>query len=150
MKDNVMEPKILEHGDFGEIRTTVDGSGNPMFCGSDVATALGYKEPRKAITRHTKGGTKYPTLTNGGVQDLVFIYEPDLYRLLVKSKLPLAQEFERWVFEDVLPSLRKYGMYATDEVLANDEKFNELKKQLKEERKAMRLQKSKCSELRKK
>lgn len=149
MTDNLMNFKILEHGEFGEIRTMIDDEGTPMLCALDVAKALGYSRPRDAIVRHTKGALKQRTLTNGGMQELPFIYEPDLYRLLIKSKLPSAREFERWVFEDVLPSLRKYGMYATDEVLNNDEKLTEMKEQIKAERKATRLQKTKCTELRK-
>lgn len=134
MKDNIMKPKTLEHSDFGEIRTIVDENGTPMFCGSDVANALGYTNSRAALQRHCKGVMKRDTLTAGGIQEMAFIYEPDLYRLLIKSKLPAAQEFERWVFEDVLPSLRKYGVYATDELLENEEKLLEMAEKLKSEK----------------
>ncbi|MFI3214319.1 MAG: phage antirepressor KilAC domain-containing protein [Eubacteriales bacterium] len=90
---------------------------------------------------------KHDTPISGKIQEINFIYEPDLYRLVMKSKLPSAQEFERWVFEEVLPSLRKYGMYAKDEVLFDEDKFQEMKEQLKEERKVALREKSKCNSL---
>lgn len=83
----------------------------PLFVASDVAKALGYKEPHKAVSRHCKGGTKHPVLTNGGTQDMIVIREPDVYRLVTNSKLPAAQAFENWVMEDVLPSIRNTGSY---------------------------------------
>lgn len=83
----------------------------PLFVASDVAKALGYKEPHKAVSRHCKGGTKHPVLTNGGTQDMIVIREPDVYRLVTNSKLPAAQAFENWVMEDVLPSIRITGSY---------------------------------------
>ncbi|WP_214720690.1 BRO family protein [Exiguobacterium sp. s192] len=83
----------------------------PLFVASDVAKALGYKEPHKAVGRHCKGGTKHPVLTNGGTQDMIVIREPDVYRLVTNSKLPAAQAFENWVMEDVLPSIRNTGSY---------------------------------------
>lgn len=83
----------------------------PLFVASDVARALGYKEPHKAVNRHCKGGTKHPVLTNGGTQDMIVIREPDVYRLVTNSKLPVAQAFENWVMEDVLPSIRSTGLY---------------------------------------
>lgn len=83
----------------------------PLFVASDVAKALGYKEPHKAVSRHCKGGTKQPVLTNGGTQDMIVIREPDVYRLVTNSKLPAAQAFENWVMEDVLPSIRNTGSY---------------------------------------
>lgn len=84
---------------------------NPLFVASDVAKALGYKEPHKAVNRHCKGGMKHPVLTNGGTQDMFVIREPDVYRLVTNSKLPAAQKFENWVMEDVLPSIRQNGSY---------------------------------------
>ena len=101
--------------DSQELRTaTVDGE--TLFCGKDVATILGYTNPSKALGDHTKGVTKrYPLETPGGTQEFTFITEPDLYRLITHSKLPTAEKFERWVFEDVLPAIRKTGMYATPE-----------------------------------
>ncbi|WP_279106184.1 phage antirepressor [Mobiluncus curtisii] len=102
--------------DSQELRTvTVDGE--TLFCGKDVATILGYENPTKAVRDHCKkdGGLKrYPIQDSlGRTQEAAFITEPDLYRLITHSKLPTAEKFERWVFEDVLPTIRKTGMYAT-------------------------------------
>lgn len=111
------ELQIFENEEFGQIRTSKDEKGNILFCGIDVAKALGYAKPRNAINTHCKGALKQGTLTNGGVQELLFIYEPDFYRLIAKSKLPSAEKFEKWVFETVLPSIRKYGAYITHDKL---------------------------------
>ena len=149
MKDNIMELKILEHSDFGEIRTQVDDKGNILFAGSDVAKVLGYSKPANAVTNHCKGVTVLMTPTNGGVQKIKYITEGDLYRLIINSKLPSAEIFEKWVFDEVLPSLRKYGMYATDEVLADDEKLLEMAEKIKAEKSLVKIQKAKAKKLRK-
>lgn len=96
--------------DGTEIRLIGDKT-YPLFVASDVAKALGYKEPHKAVNRHCKGGMKHPVLTNGGTQEMIVIREPDVYRLVTNSKLPAAQDFENWVMEDVLPSIRRTGSY---------------------------------------
>lgn len=102
---------IFENQEFGRIRTTYD-NGRILFCGKDVATALGYENPGKAIRTHCKGGPfRTPLQTEGGIQNLRFITEADLYRLIVASQLPAAQKFENWVFEEVLPSIRQHGAY---------------------------------------
>lgn len=86
------------------IRTITTEDGMPLFCGKDVATTLGYTNPNKALADHCKGVTiRYPLETPGGIQQVRFITEPDLYRLITHSKLPEAEKFERWVFEEVLP-----------------------------------------------
>lgn len=104
------EIKIFENTEFGSVRT-IEENGKVMFCGSDVAKALGYKEPHKAISRHCKGGMKRPTPTNGGLQEMIFISEGDIYRLAAKSELPGADKFESWIFDEVLPSIRRTGGY---------------------------------------
>ena len=87
--------------------------GEPWFVGKDVAEALGYKDTINAIKQHCKGVAKHhPLQTQGGVQDVRVISEPDMLRLIVNSALPAAERFERWVFEDVLPTIRKTGAYA--------------------------------------
>lgn len=96
--------------EFGTIRT-VEQDGKVLFCGKDVATALGYSNPRKALIDHCKGVTKRDTPTSSGIQSMSFITEGDLYRLIASSKLPSAQKFESWVFDEVLPSIRKQGAY---------------------------------------
>lgn len=82
-----------------------------LFCGSDVAKALGYKRPKDAVSAHCKGAVKRRTLTNGGEQEMNFIPEGDIYRLAARSELPGADQFERWIFDEVLPSIRKNGGY---------------------------------------
>lgn len=104
------ELKVFENAQFGRVRV-IDENGKPLFCGSDVAKALGYNEPHKAVMRHAKGGMKRPIPTNGGTQEMLFIPEGDVYRLITRSKLPAAERFESWVFDEVLPSIRKSGGY---------------------------------------
>lgn len=88
---------------------TVDGE--PWFVGSDVARALGYSNTRDAIAKHCKGSRKTRHPSDGGQQEMTIIPEPDVYRLIVRSKLPAAEKFEKWVMEEVLPSIRKTGGY---------------------------------------
>lgn len=103
--------KVFNNEEFGEIRT-MEIDGKPYFVASDVATALGYTNPRKAVIDHCKGVTKRDTPTSSGMQSMSYIGEGDLYRLIMKSKLPSAEKFESWVMDDVLPSIRRTGSYA--------------------------------------
>ncbi|WP_246695436.1 Bro-N domain-containing protein [Methylobacterium sp. P1-11] len=96
----------------------IDIDGSMFFVGKDVAEQLGYTNPSKAMADHCKGVTKrYPLSTSGGVQEVRVLSEPDVLRLIVKSNLPAALRFERWVFEEVLPTIRKHGAYASDPAL---------------------------------
>lgn len=113
-----MQMQIFESSEFGKIRTLVEEDGRILFCGSDVAQALGYSRAADAVRTHTKGSVKRRTLTNGGSQRLSFIPEPDVYRLIFRSKLPTAEKFEAWVVETVLPTIRKTGAYITPQTLA--------------------------------
>lgn len=110
--------QIFENSEFGQIRT-LEENGMTMFCGSDVARALGYDQPHKAIERHCKdGGTLHTVIDSmGREQQAKFINEGNLYRLIINSKLPSAEKFERWVFDEVLPTIRKHGAYMTTEKL---------------------------------
>ena len=87
--------------------------GEPWFVAKDVAEALRYSNPRKAISDHCKekGVTFRDTLTEGGVQKLKYINEGNMYRLIVNCTLPIAEVFEEWIFDEVLPSIRKKGFY---------------------------------------
>lgn len=107
-----MDIQIFNNEQFGSLRT-YEEDGQILFCGKDVAKALGYKNPNKAIGDHCRGITKrYPIQDSlGRTQEAVFISEPDLYRLITHSKLPTAEKFERWVFEEVLPAIRRTGGY---------------------------------------
>ena len=111
---NQME--IFSNQEFGSIRT-FEQDGKVLFCGKDIAKALGYQRTADAITAHCKGVCVLPTPSNGGIQRMKFIPEGDVYRLIVHSKLPSAERFERWVFDEVLPSIRKHGAYITREKL---------------------------------
>lgn len=112
---------IFNNQQFGEIRTLDEPNGT-YFCGKDVATALGYSNTKDAIIRHCRkdGVVKRDLIDNiGRSQQTAFIDEGNLYRLIVHSKLPTAEQFERWVFDEVLPSIRRTGEYKvkpTDEL----------------------------------
>lgn len=98
---------------FGSVRILYE-DGKPLFCGADACKALGYKNQSKALNDHCKGVTKRYIPTSGGKQQANFLPEGDLYRLITHSKLPSAEKFERWVFDEVLPAIRKNGMYGAD------------------------------------
>lgn len=133
------ELQIFNNPDFGEVRT-LEENGAVLFCGSDVAKALGYAVPRKALFDHCKGVLKRNVPTAGGEQEMSFIPEPDLYRLVFSSKLPGAEKFTDWVASEVLPSIRKHGMYATadtvEKMLSDPDTAIKLLTTLKEERAA--------------
>lgn len=99
---------------FGSVRILYE-DGKPLFCGADACKALGYKNQSKALNDHCRGVTKrYLTDNLGRKQQANFLPEGDLYRLITHSKLPSAEKFERWVFDEVLPAIRKNGMYGAD------------------------------------
>lgn len=97
------------------LRTFVKEDGTVLFCAKDVATALGYQDTPKAIERHCKSGERvfHPHANGIGGTYFTYIGESDLYRLIMRSNLPKAEEFQDWVCEDVLPSIRKTGSYNT-------------------------------------
>lgn len=129
--------EIFENSEFGEIRT-VEINNEPWFVGRDVATVLGYSNPRDALSKHVdnddKGVAKCDTL--GGSQDLTIINESGLYSLILSSKLPNAKAFKRWVTSEVLPAIRKHGLYAIDDILENPDIAIQALTKLKEERAA--------------
>lgn len=86
--------------------------GQPYFVGRDVCARLGYTNTADAMSRHCKGVVKrYPLQTEGGLQEVRVLSEPDVLRLIVRSKRPEAQKFEAWLFEEVLPAIRRSGGY---------------------------------------
>ena len=111
-----LKTTTFNNKEFGSVRM-IEDQGRLLFCGADVAFALGYKNASKALGDHCKGVTKRYTLTAGGRQSLSFIPEGDVYRLIVHSCLPGAERFEKWVFEEVLPAIRKTGGYMTSSLL---------------------------------
>ena len=112
--------QIFNSEEFGEIRT-IEIDGKPYFVANDVARALGYKRPADAVTAHCKGSVKHRYLTDGGEQELKVIPEGDIYRLIVRSKLPSAERFEKWVFDEVIPSIRTNGGYIAGQETLSDE-----------------------------
>ena len=106
--------KIFDNEEFGSVRT-IEENGKVLFCGSDVAKALGYRRPKDAINAHCKGAVKRRLLTNGGAQEMKMISEGDVYRLISHSRPPYAEKFEGWIFDDVLPTIRRTGGYVSNE-----------------------------------
>lgn len=113
------ELHIFNNSDFGQIRT-VTKEDKTYFVGNDVAKALGYTETAKAIRTHCKGVSEMDIPTNGGIQKVKVITEGDIYRLVIKSQLPKAEEFESWIFDNVLPSIRKSGGYIAGQEQMSD------------------------------
>lgn len=118
MKNNM---EIFKSTEFGAVRIIKDAEDTFLFCGMDIATALGYAKPRNAINTHCryalKRGVPHPQAPDK-VMEMLFIPEGDVYRLIIHSKLPAAEKFEHWLFDEVLPSIRKYGAYITPEMRA--------------------------------
>lgn len=115
------ELKVFSSTDFGELGVMLIG-GKEWFPATQCARILGYSDPFKAIKLHcnSEGWVNCPVLTNGGTQQVKYINEGNLYRLIVSSKLPQAEKFERWVFDEVLPSIRHSGGYIgnVEEIIA--------------------------------
>lgn len=120
--------QVFKNEEFGQVRVIDDG-GRTLFCGADVAQALGYSNTRDALRRHCKGEgvVKRDAWVPTGVRadgslatretNMTFITESNMYRLIVHSKLPSAEKFERWVFDDVLPTIRRTGGYVDNDEL---------------------------------
>lgn len=127
--------KIFNSNEFGNIRVMVINN-EPFFVGRDVAKILGYSNPNDAISKHVyeedKGVAKCDTL--GGTQELTVINESGLYSMIFSSKLPNAKKFKHWVTSEVLPSIRKHGMYAVDELINNPDLLIKVATELKKSR----------------
>lgn len=116
------ELKIFNSEEFGQVRT-IEVDGKPYFVANDVARALGYSDCPKAIRTHCKGVSEIATPTAGGVQNVKYIPEGDIYRLIIKSQLPSAEKFEKWIFDEVIPSIRKHGGYIAGQESMSDEEL---------------------------
>jgi prophage antirepressor-like protein len=128
------ELQIFNSGEFGEIRT-IEIDGKPYFVGADVAKALGYKDTVNALKQHCRGVVKHHLIDSlGRNQEASFITEGDLYRLIMKSKLPSAEKFEAWVMDEVLPTIRKTGSYQKPMTIAEQIQLLALGNQNHEER----------------
>lgn len=134
------ELQIFQNEEFGQLRT-IEEDGKILFCGTDVAKALGYTNPRDAIARHcrcvVKRDVPHPQNKTKMIE-MSFISEGDVYRLITHSKLPAAQKFESWIFDDILPTIQRHGAYMTpqviEEILYNPDTIITLATQLKKER----------------
>lgn len=131
--------QIFNSDEFGEIRTVLNNE-TPMFCLSDVCKALGLSQPSKVKERlNQKGVNSIPTLTKGGMQNLLYIDESNLYKTIFQSRKESAERFTDWVTSEVLPSIRKHGVYAIDQLLDNPELAIKAFTALKEEREKNKL-----------
>lgn len=127
------QPQIFNF-EQNEVRTFLENDV-PYFVANDVAKTLGYKNPSKATNDRCKKAIEtWGNDSLGRRQKFKIIPESDVYRLIIKSNLPSAEKFESWVMEEVLPQIRKHGMYATDELLNNPDLLIEVATKLKEER----------------
>lgn len=102
--------KVFSNSEFGELGVMLI-DGKEYFPATQCAKLIGHENPARAVRKFCKGVTKMVTPTVGGSQEVNYIPEGDLYRLIVNSKLPAAERFERWVFDEVLPSIRQTGGY---------------------------------------
>lgn len=130
------ELQIINNAEFGELRT-IEENEKVLFCGSDVAKALKYTRPNDAITAHCRYTVKrsipHPQSPDKQIE-MLFIPEGDVYRLICHSKIESAERFEKWVFDDVLPTIRRHGMYATNELLDNPDLLIEAAMRIKVQR----------------
>lgn len=129
-----MQLQIYKNAELGSVRTTII-DGEPFFVGKDVAVILGYSNPQKALRDHVdeEDKTLNDSFTVNGTKGIL-INESGLYSLILSSKLPNAKKFKRWITSEVLPSIRRYGMYATDDLIANPDLAIAAFTALKEER----------------
>lgn len=127
--------QVFSNAELGEVRTTVI-DGEVMFVGKDVAEILGYADPNKAIAMHVDEDDKLNDKTSSslGQRGGWLINESGLYSLILSSKMPNAKKFKRWVTAEVLPAIRKHGVYAVDEVLQNPDVLIQALTELKKER----------------
>ena len=140
--------EVFNNQEFGTIRTT-EINGEPFFVGKDVAEVLGYANTNDALNKHCRGVAKRYPITDslGRTQEVRIISEGDMYRLIASSKLHAAEKFESWIFDEVVPTIRKHGAYATpatiESIIANPDNGIRLLQALKEEqekRKALEAQ----------
>lgn len=131
----MQEVRVFESTEFGAVRA-LEIDGAPWFVGKDVTDILGYQNPSEALSDHVDDEDKLnsKTLSSLGQRGGWLINESGLYSLVLSSKLPGAKAFKRWVTSEVLPSIRKHGLYAIDEIIANPDMAIAALQALKEER----------------
>lgn len=130
-----MELQIFQNAEFGSVHSTMI-NGEPFFVGKDVAEILGYADPNKAIAMHVDEEDKLndKTASSLGQRGGWLINESGLYGLILSSKLPAAKRFKRWVTSEVLPAIRRHGLYAVDDMLNNPDALIEALQAYKAER----------------
>ncbi len=131
-----MELQVYKNAEFGSVRTTTI-AGQPYFVDKDVADILGYSNTRKALIDHVDKEDKDDVTIRDAIgrnQTMTAINESGLYSLILSSKMPNAKKFKRWVTNEVLPAIRKHGLYATDDLIANPDLAIAAFTALKEER----------------
>lgn len=106
--------QVISHPQFGNL-SFISIDGREMFKAKECAIMLGYKDTVNAIKQHCKGVVKHHLPTTSGKQTVNLIPEGDLWRLIIRSKLPQAEQIEKWIMEEVLPSIRKTGTYSTEQ-----------------------------------
>lgn len=146
-KSMTNELEIFKNEEFGEIRTvTIDGE--PWFVGKDIATALGYSNASKALNDHVDKEDKLNnvSLSSLGQRGGWLINESGVYSLILLSKLPSAKKFKHWVTSEVLPAIRKHGLYATEDLLNDPDLLIAMATELKNERQARKLAEEKIEQ----
>lgn len=145
------EITIFSNPQFGEIRITISEDDKPMFCLADVCKALEISNVGNVKQRLSEKGVRnMDTLTAGGVQSMTYINEANLYKCIFQSRKPEAEKFQDWVYEEVLPTIRKHGVYATpqtiDNLLADPDNAIKVFQTLKEERQLRQIAEAKIKE----
>ena len=130
-----MELQVFKNAEFGSVRSTMV-NGEPYFVGKDVAEILGYVNASKALADHVDDDDKLnnDSLSSLGQRGGWLINESGLYSLILSSKLPAAKRFKRWVTSEVLPAIRRHGLYAVDDMLNNPDALIEALQAYKAER----------------
>lgn len=122
--------QTITHPQFGQLSVIII-DGMEYFAANECAAMLGYSVPKDAISRHCKGALKRRLPTKGGNQEIKFIPESDVWRLIIRSKLPQAEAIERWIMDDVLPSIRKTGTYSVSKQPTQQKLYNYIDKTYK-------------------
>ena len=130
-----MELQIFKNAELGSVRSTMI-NGEPYFVGKNVAEILGYKDTSDAMRRHVDDEDKLTRCftDSGQSREMYVINESGLYSLILSSKLPTAKKFKRWVTAEVLPAIRRHGLYAVDDMLNNPDALIEALQAYKAER----------------
>lgn len=109
-----MSLQIFKNNQFGEVRVATTENNEPLFCLADLCRILNLQTNKVKERLNEKGWNTIPTLTNGGKQDMIFVDEPNFYKAVFQSRKPEAEAFTEWVTSEVLPTIRKHGVYATE------------------------------------